>query len=150
MYDPTPSRMWALDRDHVDAIVRPSHQSRKTMVTVFFGASGIGLVKILPEGTKLTSGYFKDEVLRQIYDESCGSSDLNCPTPLTLHDDNATIYNARGSQKDWQSASSFDLFIPHAHRIWHRATSSDLAIFKNNRCSQHRACQRSSRSPSFE
>jgi Ca2+-dependent lipid-binding protein len=73
MYDQTPSRMWALDRDHVDAIVRSRHQSRKTMVTAFFGVNGIGLVKIRPEGTKLRSGYFKDEVLLQIDDESGGS-----------------------------------------------------------------------------
>jgi histone-lysine N-methyltransferase SETMAR len=66
------------------------------MVTSFFGVNGIGLVKILPEGTKLTSGYFKDEVLRQIYEESCGSSDLDCPTSLTLHYDNAPVQNASG------------------------------------------------------
>jgi histone-lysine N-methyltransferase SETMAR len=65
------------------------------MVTALFGVNGIGLVKILPEGTRLASGYFKDEVLRQISDESCDSSDLDCATPLTLHDDNAPVHNAR-------------------------------------------------------
>jgi hypothetical protein len=94
MHDQTPSRMWALNRGHVDAIVRPSHQSRKTMVTAFFGVNGIGLVKILPEGMKLTSRYFKDEILRQIYEGSCGSSDLDFPTPLTLHHDNALVHIA--------------------------------------------------------
>jgi hypothetical protein len=66
MYNQTPPRMWALDRNHVHAIVRLCHQSRKTMATAFSGVSGFGLVKILTEGTKRSSGYFKDEVLRQI------------------------------------------------------------------------------------
>jgi hypothetical protein len=101
--DQTPSRMWALDRDHVDAIVRPSHQGRKTMVTAFFGVNDIGLVLILPEAMKLTLGYFKDEVLRQISEESCGSSDLHCPTSLRLHDDSSPVHNARGSENDCQS-----------------------------------------------
>jgi hypothetical protein len=91
MDDQTPSRMWALDRDHVDAIVRSRHQSRKTMVTAFFRVNGIGLVKILPGSTKRTSGYFKDEVLRQTYQEPCGSSDLDCPTSLTLHANHAPV-----------------------------------------------------------
>jgi hypothetical protein len=51
------------------------------MVTAFFGVNGIGLLKILPEGTKLASGYFRDEVLRQIHEESCGSFDREGPTP---------------------------------------------------------------------
>jgi hypothetical protein len=58
--------MWILDQDHVDTIIRPGHQSRKTMITVFFGFKGICLVKILPEGAKLTSKYFKNQVLREI------------------------------------------------------------------------------------
>jgi hypothetical protein len=37
------------------------------MTTVFLGANGIGLVKILTEGQKVTSDYFKKEVLCDIY-----------------------------------------------------------------------------------
>jgi AcrR family transcriptional regulator len=81
MYGQTPSRMWALDRDHVEAIVRPGHQSGKRMVRAFFRVNAIDLVMILPEGMKLTSRYLKDEVLWKIYEESCGSWDLDCPTP---------------------------------------------------------------------
>jgi hypothetical protein len=147
--DQTPSRIWTLDRDHVDAVVRSSHQSRKTMVTAFFGVDDIGLVKILPDGTKLTSGYFKDEVLRQIYQESYASSDLDCPIPLTVHGDNASVTMPRESQKDWQSTGSFDMSIPHTHRMSHRAISSDLAIFGNHRSSQHIARKRSSKRPPF-
>jgi hypothetical protein len=66
------------------------------MVTALFGVNSIGLVKILPEGTKLTSACFKDAVLRQIYDEYCGSSSLDCPTRLTLHSHNASVPNATG------------------------------------------------------
>jgi hypothetical protein len=69
------------------------------MVMAFFEVNDIGLVKILPEGTKRTSGHFKDEVLRLIYEESCGSSDLDYPTPLTLHYDDAPVHNARGRRR---------------------------------------------------
>jgi hypothetical protein len=55
----TPSKMWALDRDHVDSIARPSHQSQTTMIPVFFSVNRIGFVKVLREGTRLTSEYFK-------------------------------------------------------------------------------------------
>jgi hypothetical protein len=85
MLDQLPSKMWALNRDHIDAIIRLSHQSRKTMVTVVCGANDRGLVRVLPEGTRLTSEYFKDQVLREICQGSRGSWRLGRPTPLMLH-----------------------------------------------------------------
>jgi hypothetical protein len=59
MSDQMPSKMLALDRECIGTIVQPSHQSGKTMLMVFFGVNGIGLVKLLPEATKLTSEDFK-------------------------------------------------------------------------------------------
>jgi hypothetical protein len=60
------SKMRSLDRDRVDTRVRPSDQSRKTMVTLFFRVNGTVLVKIQPESRKSTSEYFKDQVVREI------------------------------------------------------------------------------------
>jgi 2-polyprenyl-3-methyl-5-hydroxy-6-metoxy-1,4-benzoquinol methylase len=73
IYDQIPSKMSALNRDDADAIIWSSHESRKTMAMVFFGVNGRGFVKILPEGTKLTSEYFKDQVLQEISQGSPGS-----------------------------------------------------------------------------
>jgi hypothetical protein len=76
MYGQMPSKMWVPDQGHVDAILRLSHQSRKATAVVFFGVNGRDLVKILPEGTKLTSEYFKDRVLQKIYHGSHSSWQL--------------------------------------------------------------------------
>jgi hypothetical protein len=102
------------------------------MLTAFFGVNGIGLVKILSEGTKLTLGYFKDEILRQIYEESCGSSDLDYPTSLALHYDNAPVHNARWIAERLAEYGFVRLFHPPTHWISHRATSSYLAFGGNN------------------
>jgi hypothetical protein len=96
MYDQIPLKMLTLDRDHIDTILRPSHQSRKTMITVFFGVNGISLVKILSESMKLPSEYFKDQVLREIYQGLHGSWWPGRLTHLTLHYDDAPVHNSRG------------------------------------------------------
>jgi hypothetical protein len=87
--------MWVLDRDHLGTRVRPTHQSRKSMVAAFFGVHGIGLVKVRPECTKLTSEYFKDQVLQEIDHRSHTSWRLGRLTHLTLHYQNARVHNAR-------------------------------------------------------
>jgi hypothetical protein len=70
MYHQMPSKMWALDRDHVDTIVEPSHQQRETMVTVYLRVNDIGLVKIRAEATESTSEHFRNQVSR----ETCSGS----------------------------------------------------------------------------
>jgi histone-lysine N-methyltransferase SETMAR len=89
------------------------------MVTAFFGVNSIGLVKILREGTKLTPGYFKDEILRQIYEKSCGSSHPDCPILLTLHYHNAPVHKAK-----WISER---LAESEFVRLVHSPYSADLA-----------------------
>jgi hypothetical protein len=90
------------------------------MVTVFFGVNGRGLVKILPEGTKLTSEHFKDPVLQEIYQGSRGSWRLGRPTHLTVHDDNAPLHHARRVSKRLRE----DGFI----RLVHPSDSPDRAL----------------------
>jgi hypothetical protein len=70
VYDQIFSKMLALDRDHVETIVGFTHENRETMVTVFAGVNGIGLVKISPEGTKRTSEFFKDQIRQESYPRS--------------------------------------------------------------------------------
>jgi hypothetical protein len=89
-------KMWTLDRDHLDPILHRSRRLRKTMVAVFFGVNGIGLVKILPQGQKVTSDYFKDAILHAIYRGSLGGWRLGRRTHLTLSFDNAPVHNAKG------------------------------------------------------
>jgi hypothetical protein len=62
------------------------------MVTAFGGVNGVGLVKIRPEGMKLTSEYSTDQVVREIYQESRGSWRLGRLIHLTLCYDNAPVY----------------------------------------------------------
>jgi hypothetical protein len=70
------------------------------MITVFFGVNGIGLVKFLSEGTKLTSEHFNNQVLREIYQGSHASWPLGRLIHLTLHYDNALVhYTKRVSEK---------------------------------------------------
>jgi hypothetical protein len=94
--DPTPSKRWVLDRDHVETIVWLSHQSLKTMVTVFSRVNGIDLVKIRPENTKLTSEYFNNQVVREIDQRPRGGWWLGGRAHLILHSDNAPVHHDRG------------------------------------------------------
>jgi hypothetical protein len=96
MCDQIPSKIRALDRDHVDTIFRPSHQSPKSIVTVFFGVNRLGLVKIQLEDTKRISEYFNDQVLQTIYQGSHASWQLIRLTHFTLHSDNASVHDAKG------------------------------------------------------
>jgi hypothetical protein len=63
IYDQSSTRMLALDRSCVDERIRPTNDSRKTMVTVFFEVDGIALLDILPAGVKFTSDYLCKNVI---------------------------------------------------------------------------------------
>jgi hypothetical protein len=93
-YDQMPLKMWTLDRNHLGPILRPSYDVRKTIVTVLVGVNGMGRVKILTEGQKVMSEYFKDEIRRAIYSGALGDWRLRRPIHLTLHFNNAPVHNA--------------------------------------------------------
>jgi histone-lysine N-methyltransferase SETMAR len=97
LYDQQPSRMWAIDREHVDTIVRPSHHARKTMVTVFFGINGPAVVKILPQGAKFTTEYFIDEILQPLQRKFNPNARPGRISPFELHFDNAPVHNSKAA-----------------------------------------------------
>jgi hypothetical protein len=63
---------------------------------VFFGVNGIGLTKIRPEGMKLISESFNDQVLRADHQGWRGSWRPGRLTHLTVYSENAAVQNARG------------------------------------------------------
>jgi hypothetical protein len=79
MYNQMPSKIWMLDRYHLD---------------------GMSLVKILPEGQKVTSENFKDQILHAVYRISLGGWRLGRRTHFRLPFDSAPVHKAKeGSER---------------------------------------------------
>jgi hypothetical protein len=134
-----------LDSHHVKTIVRSSQENRETMVTVFARFTGIGLAKISLEGTKWTSEFFKDHILREIYQGLCASWRVECLARLTLHSDNAPVQNARCVSERSREYRLIRLVHPPYAPDRAPCASFCLVICESNWSNQHRARQMSSR-----
>jgi hypothetical protein len=62
----TPSRMWTIAESDVDPIARPTSHPRKIMMTIFFGVNNITFIDILLEKAKLSSEYFKENIIKEL------------------------------------------------------------------------------------
>jgi hypothetical protein len=113
--------MRALERDHLDVILRPSPHIRNPMDTVFFKVSGIDFVKNLPEWQKITPEYFKDENLYAIYRGSLGDWRPGHPTHLTSHFKKEPVHSATGVVK---TLIEYGFFL-----LAHSSYSPDLSSY---------------------
>ena len=73
---------------------RPSHYSKKTMVTIFWGVNGPVAVEILPTGQKWTAEYFIGTVVPQIVESDAYQRSRAQKQRFVLHMDNAPIHTA--------------------------------------------------------
>jgi hypothetical protein len=62
-----PSRMWTMARSDIDPIARPIIYRRTTIITIFFSVNDIDLIGILSEKAKLSSGYFKENIIKELH-----------------------------------------------------------------------------------
>jgi histone-lysine N-methyltransferase SETMAR len=79
------------------------------MFIVLFGVNGTGFVKILPERQKITSDYFKYEIVHAMSRESLGGWRLAHVAHLSLHFDEAPVHNAEGVSKSLTEYASFHI-----------------------------------------
>jgi hypothetical protein len=82
-------------RSKVDPIARPIRHPRKIMIKVFFGVKKITLIIILPETNKLSSEYFKENIIKELDLVVYPVGQKPCATRICLHFDNASVHNAR-------------------------------------------------------
>jgi hypothetical protein len=94
-YDYTPSRVWTMSRSDVDTIARPISHSRKTMKTIFFGINGISLIDILLRKTKLSSKYFRENIIKEINLIAYPIGRKWHANRICLHFDNISVHNMR-------------------------------------------------------
>jgi histone-lysine N-methyltransferase SETMAR len=110
---------WVASWEELDEVERPSHYHRKTMVTVFFNGTGDFLIDILPEGLKMNSTYFANNII----DVIAGSCYPNGRQPhsrkVMLHFDNAPIHST--------DTVNDRMTLRELERMKHPPYSSDLA-----------------------
>jgi hypothetical protein len=75
--------------NEVDPIAWPISHLRKTMMTVFFGVNGIALIDILPEKTKLSFEYFKENTIKEFDSVVYLTKQKSHANHMHLHFDNA-------------------------------------------------------------
>jgi hypothetical protein len=112
--------MWMMMPSDVDPTALPTSHPRQTMMTIFFGVNGIIFIDILPEKAKLSSEYFRKNIIKELDLIVYATKRKSHITCIYLHFDNALVNN---TQMIRQTMTECNL-----HNFDHRAYSPDLIL----------------------
>jgi histone-lysine N-methyltransferase SETMAR len=87
--------VWAASWEDIGEIERPSHHQKKTMMTVFFNGSGAFSINLLPQGQKMNSNYFAENIIRPLSALCYPNGRQAHERRVSLHFDNAPIHNTK-------------------------------------------------------
>jgi hypothetical protein len=113
-------------RSDVDQIARLTSDAWKTIMKVFFDVKSITLIDILSEKAKLSSEYFRENIIKEFDLILYPTGQKLHATRMCLRFDNTLSTTRERSHKQWQNMISADLTIQSTHRILHSVTFSLL------------------------
>ena len=93
-YTSSPRGVWLPEEAQPLEAQRPSHYSKKIMITIFWGVDGPVLVEILPDGQRWTAEYFIETVVPKLVSSEAYKRSKAQKQRFVLHMDNAPIHTA--------------------------------------------------------
>jgi hypothetical protein len=91
-YENDHETVWIASWEEPEEFQKPTHDQKKSMVTIFANGVGQFYVDVLPQKQRMNSAYFTERSLTGVA-EMCAREETVPKDNLTVHFDNAPIHN---------------------------------------------------------